>query len=736
MYHGKKIAAIAPAYNELGKIEEVAAGLAALDFLDLPIVVDDGSTDGGGEAAERAGATVLRHAARRGIGASIRTGIDYAREHGADIIVIIAGNGKDDPQQIPRLLDPIVRDGCHYVQGSRYLEGGEHGRMPLHRAIGTRLYPWMMRLLVGHRCTEVTNGFRAYKATIFEDLGIDIWQERLDGYELELFLHIKAVTRGKTAEVPVSKVYPAEQKPGGYTKIRFVRDWWPILKPLFDHTLGLDGAPSPPRAPSLGVSLLVFLLALAVLVGAHAAMGLSLHQDNWSTMLWGRELASGTPMNHASFTAPKILPILIAAAGQWVPGGQGPEWFFAVAAALSGAGVVLLTSRLAWRIGGALAGLAAVPLVLGHMQFIRYVANGQSTIYASLFILGALLLATREEVGARECLWAAVLVFAAAMCRPETVAVGGALAVALWLRLGWRRVGWPAVVIAIAVASVGVNLAFYKVAFGSASYTSDLAREDTLLGTFAMPGLTIGFAVRVAKTIFFYANRSWVLLLLAGVGLGLVVQTVRRPRYAAVVLFPLATASFAWLLVARGVLFNERGFYYVTFIIVALAAAAIGRLSVWAATSREFLAGVTAPLRAAAFAAVALAFVAPVYASRPVPRQGWHNAKLEAGFAFLAEQIQDRDKPPRIVVSDDMSQLFYRLRLPADRCCVSALRLIRGGDGTLPDDVEWGVIDEKSKPVDFPPEWGLREVWADKTGDVRVYRRQPPTPEEAGSLPE
>ncbi len=237
MYRGKTIAAIAPAYNELGKIEKVAAGLAALDFLDMPIVVDDGSTDGCGEAAEEAGAIVVRHEARRGVGAAIRSGIDYARSHGADIIVILAGNGKDDPTQIPRLLDPICDDDVDYVQGSRYLPGGERGKMPLHRTIGTRLYPVLMRLFTGHKCTEVTNGFRAYKASIFEDLDIDIWQECFDGYELELHLHIEAVTRGKTAEVPVSKIYPKDGGYKRYTKIRLFSDWWPILKPLVYHAL-------------------------------------------------------------------------------------------------------------------------------------------------------------------------------------------------------------------------------------------------------------------------------------------------------------------------------------------------------------------------------------------------------------------------------------------------------------------------------------------------------------------
>ena len=238
MYKGRTIAAIAPAYNELGKIEKVAAGLAALDFLDMPIVVDDGSTDGCGEAAEKAGAIVVRHEARRGLGAAIRSGIDYARSHGADIIVILAGNGKDDPAQIPRLLDPICDDDADYVQGSRYLPGGEYGTMPRHRRMATWLHPRLVRLVTGFKGTDSTNGFRAYKASIFEDLEIDIWKDWLDGTELEFYLHVEVIRKkGRIAEVAVSKIYPQKVGYKQYTKVKPFVDWWRILKPLVYHAL-------------------------------------------------------------------------------------------------------------------------------------------------------------------------------------------------------------------------------------------------------------------------------------------------------------------------------------------------------------------------------------------------------------------------------------------------------------------------------------------------------------------
>jgi len=87
-------------------------------------------------------------------------------------------------------------------------------------------------LLTGNKCTDVTNGFRAYRTYIFRDKHIDIWQNWLNGYGLEYYIHYKVLTLGyKTKEVPVSKVYPYRHK-GGYSKISPLHDWWDIVRPL------------------------------------------------------------------------------------------------------------------------------------------------------------------------------------------------------------------------------------------------------------------------------------------------------------------------------------------------------------------------------------------------------------------------------------------------------------------------------------------------------------------------
>src|SRR5881409_315563 len=87
------------------------------------IVVDDGSNDDGAKLAREAGARVIGHGRRRGVGAAIRTGIEAARARNHWAVVVMAANGKDDPAEAPRLIAEL-RNGYDYVQGSRYLAAG------------------------------------------------------------------------------------------------------------------------------------------------------------------------------------------------------------------------------------------------------------------------------------------------------------------------------------------------------------------------------------------------------------------------------------------------------------------------------------------------------------------------------------------------------------------------------------------------------------------------------------
>src|SRR5205823_3609198 len=145
----------------------------------------------------------------------------------------------DDPREIPLLLKPILQDGYHFVQGSRYLPGGGFGNMPIYRTVATRLvHPLLFSLIVRRRITDSTNGFRAIRLSLFDDARIAIDQEWLNQYELEPYIYYQAIHLGyKVMEVPVHKIYPDWKK--GYTKMRPITGWWSILRPLVYLGLGI-----------------------------------------------------------------------------------------------------------------------------------------------------------------------------------------------------------------------------------------------------------------------------------------------------------------------------------------------------------------------------------------------------------------------------------------------------------------------------------------------------------------
>jgi dolichol-phosphate mannosyltransferase len=237
VYKDHWIVAIIPAHNEEAKIGRVV-DRAISSVVDAVFVVDDCSTDATATVARSRGATVLTHARRRGVGAALRTGIEHARRAGYDVAVILAGNNKDDPAEIPRLLDPIADDRCDLVMGSRYLPGGGcGGDMPLYRRLATRMHPWFMSRFSGKRVTESTNGFRAFRLSLLDDVRINLRQRWLDTYGLEVYLLWKTIKLGyRHAEVPCTKNYPRRNE--GYTKMRPVTDWWSILRPVFLLGLG------------------------------------------------------------------------------------------------------------------------------------------------------------------------------------------------------------------------------------------------------------------------------------------------------------------------------------------------------------------------------------------------------------------------------------------------------------------------------------------------------------------
>lgn len=234
MYKNHRIALGIPVFNEQKKIINIVQRLEKTSFLDEIVFVDDCSTDGSYEyLVKKDKYEILRHTRRSGAGAAIRTFFAKLINSSIDIAVIMAGNDKDRPDEIPRLLDPIIGEDYDLVQGSRYLSGSVSGNMPFTRVLATRwIHPILFSLTAGKKMTDTTNGFRAIRISLIRSMWPDLQQRWLDKYELEPYMLHQSIRGGfRVTEAPVTKIYPDHNL--GYTKMQGLNDLWSILRPIF-----------------------------------------------------------------------------------------------------------------------------------------------------------------------------------------------------------------------------------------------------------------------------------------------------------------------------------------------------------------------------------------------------------------------------------------------------------------------------------------------------------------------
>jgi|SRR5271165_2346286 len=230
LYPGHKVLAVFPFYNEelhlLAMVTRLRHGL-----VDKIVGLDNGSTDNGPKLLRDHGIEVLPQP-QKGVGACLRAAIEYGRKNGFDTLVVMAGNNKDDPEEIPKLLDPILQGKADYVQGSRFLTGGASPNLPIFRRFAILLLSAVFRTYTGKNCSDLTNGFRSYRLALFDDSRINIRQEWLDTYEFEYYVHWKVHQLAyRVVEVPVTKTYP-KSTTVPYTKVRPILGWWRMLRPF------------------------------------------------------------------------------------------------------------------------------------------------------------------------------------------------------------------------------------------------------------------------------------------------------------------------------------------------------------------------------------------------------------------------------------------------------------------------------------------------------------------------
>jgi hypothetical protein len=195
----KEITVIIPALNEAENLDHVLPRIPE-DIKGHPVgvlVIDDGSTDNTADVVHRHGYSVVSSPFNRGGGAALRLGYDIAMVADAKIIVTMDADGQHRPEEIERLVEPILNSDRDIVLGSRILGKREKDSIP--RLIGIRLFNFLINLLAGTRITDCSNGFRAFRMDALEN--ILLIQDQFHTAELIIDTARKGLRLG---EVPVT----------------------------------------------------------------------------------------------------------------------------------------------------------------------------------------------------------------------------------------------------------------------------------------------------------------------------------------------------------------------------------------------------------------------------------------------------------------------------------------------------------------------------------------------------
>ena len=192
-----KIVAGIPAFDEELAIAKVVVHSSR--YVDKVLVIDDGSHDDTGLIAEKLGAQVIRNERNQGKGTALRTCLEWAKEVDADVLVTLDGDGQHNPEEIPMVVDPILKGKADVVVGSRRLSSQDKA----YRRFGRRLLDRVTDVKVNGVLVDTQSGFRAYSRMALEKVKA---AESGMGVDSEILMMAKEAQL-KIVQVPITARY-------------------------------------------------------------------------------------------------------------------------------------------------------------------------------------------------------------------------------------------------------------------------------------------------------------------------------------------------------------------------------------------------------------------------------------------------------------------------------------------------------------------------------------------------
>ncbi|MCD4653668.1 glycosyltransferase family 2 protein [bacterium] len=206
-----QVAIIIPVFNEEQYIEEVVTGIPS--WVRWIIAIDDCSDDLSMDILNKqkdSRLTVIKHQRNMGVGTAIVTGYRKAIESGAEIVVVMGGDGQMDPQDLEGLIEPILADRSDYVKGTRFSSDNNIRKIPFWRRQGIRFFTWLTKLASGCRnFTDAQCGYTAANLYCLQTLYLDNLYPGY-GFPNDMIVQV-CLTNLRLAEIPVHAIYRDEK---------------------------------------------------------------------------------------------------------------------------------------------------------------------------------------------------------------------------------------------------------------------------------------------------------------------------------------------------------------------------------------------------------------------------------------------------------------------------------------------------------------------------------------------
>lgn len=235
MYEQKSIAVVVPAYNEEKLIGRVIETMP--EFVDRIYVVDDMSSDATIQKVEcfladpcwQSKLQLLRHGENQGVGAAIVTGYRQAVNDEMDVVAVMAGDAQMDPDDLERVIAPVVRDEADYVKGNRLFTGEAWETIPRYRYLGNATLSLLTKIASGYwHIADSQTGYTAISAEALRMLPLGKLYPRY-GYPNHLLVMLNVYSL-RAIDVPVRPVYNIGEKSGIRLHKVIPRMSWLLLK--------------------------------------------------------------------------------------------------------------------------------------------------------------------------------------------------------------------------------------------------------------------------------------------------------------------------------------------------------------------------------------------------------------------------------------------------------------------------------------------------------------------------